>query len=370
MTTTAVSTPTTRDDRSAFVRTLRELALSGLRRMYRPEAELFAFRLRRADPEPVLEGLSYRYTAIALVGLATVGDEVARDVLGGKAPGHLAARLVADLDRMDDVGERALTLWACRALGHEGAAAALDALRRAEPAVCACPTVELAWCLTALTLNGQVADAPTAHAVAERLMASFRPGADLFTHRPAGTPPQRLRGHVACFADLVYPIQALAHYHRATGSERAIDLARRCAERMVRMQGPAGQWWWHHDVRTGQVIEGYPVYSVHQDAMAPMALFDLADACGRDHRAAVERGLDWLYHAPEIDGSLVDRDAGVIWRKVARRERGKLTRTVRALATCVHPALRPPSLFPPKAIDWESRPYHMGWILYAWRNQG
>lgn len=366
---TAVSPATAHDDRAVFVRTLRELALSGLRRMYRPDAGCFAFRFRRADPAPVLEGRSTRYTAVALVGLAAAGADVARDVLSGATLGEVAERLVADFDRMDDIGERALTLWACRALGHVGTGAALDALRRADPVACACPTVELAWCLTALSLDGETADAALADGVAERLMASFRDGADLFTHRPAGAPASRLRGHVACFADLVYPIQALAHYHRATGSARALGLARRCADRMCRTQGDAGQWWWHHDVRTGKVIEGYPVYSVHQDSMAPMALFDLADACGDDHRDAIDRGLDWLVHAPEIDGSLVDTDAGVIWRKVARRERGKLTRAARALSTRIHPALRPPAPFAPRSIDWESRPYHLGWILYAWHNR-
>ncbi len=366
MTTTAVSPATARDDRAAFIRTLRELALSGLRRMVRDDSGRFAFRLRRAEPAPVLEGTSYRYTAIALIGLATVGEDIAGDVLGGVPPTRAADGLVADLDRMDDVGERALTLWACRALDHPATDAALAALRRAEPARCACPTVELAWCLTALSLNGQAVDAALADAVAGRLMASFHEGADLFSHRPADAPVSWLRRHVACFADLVYSIQALAHYHRVAGDARAIGLARRCAERMCRMQGHDGQWWWHHDVRTGEVIEGYPVYSVHQDSMAPMALFDLADACGDDHGDAIDRGLDWLAHAPEIDGSLVDTDAGIIWRKVARREPGKLTRVARALSSSLHPALRLPAVFPAGAVDWESRPYHLGWILYAW----
>ena len=58
-----------------------------------------------------------------------------------------------------------------------------------------------------------------------------------------------------------------------------------------------------------------------------------------------------------------------MWRKVARREPGKLTRTMQAAASAMHPALRAPgtdTLFPPVAIDWECRPYHLAWILYAW----
>ena len=77
---------------------------------------------------------------------------------------------------------------------------------------------------------------------------------------------------MTCFADFVYPIQALSHYHMALGCPEAMDAATRCADRMCKLQGPAGQWWWHFDVRTGQGVERYPVYAVHQEAMAPMAL--------------------------------------------------------------------------------------------------
>ena len=91
-----------------------------------------------------------------------------------------------------------------------------------------------------------------------------------------GSDVPKLRGHVSCFADFVYPIQALSYYHQATRDARAAEVAISCAERMCQMQGPEGQWWWHFDIRAGRLVEGYPVYSVHQDSMAPMALFALA----------------------------------------------------------------------------------------------
>ena len=138
---------------------------------------------------------------------------------------------------------------------------------------------------------------------------------------------------------------------------------------MCELQGPDGQWWWHFDVRTGRVVERYPVYSVHQDAMAPMALLALREACDVDHGAAIERGLKWLDRPSEIEGGLVDREADLIWRKVARREPGKLSRTVQAVASWSHPIMRVPGLglvCRPNAIDYECRPYHLGWLLHAW----
>ena len=71
---------------------------------------------------------------------------------------------------------------------------------------------------------------------------------------------------------------------------------------------------------------------------------------------------------PELEGgSLIDDGAGLIWRKVARREPGKLSALLQAAASRLHPRLRVPGLdllFPP-AIDYEDRPYHLGWVLHA-----
>ena len=92
------------------------------------------------------------------------------------------------------------------------------------------------------------------------------------------------------------------------------------------------------------MIERYPVYAVHQDAMGPMALFALQDACGRDHREAVTRSMDWLVEPPELEYSLIDTEAGLIWRKVARREVWRIVRRTQALASRVHPRLRMPAV--------------------------
>lgn len=221
----------------------------------------------------------------------------------------------------------------------------------------------------ALTLSDALPGAAALRdATARRLLTAFEPRSGLFRHSVGGG--RTLRGHAACFADVVYPVQALTHTYRVTGDEAAWSAAAQCAARACELQGNAGQWWWHYDVRTGGVLEGYPVYAVHQDAMAPMALFAVAEAGGTDYGSAIQRGLDWLAHSPELGGrTLIDDATGVVWRKVARREPRKLTRTLQAAASALHPALRAPGtnvLFPPVAIDWESRPYHLGWILYAW----
>jgi hypothetical protein len=105
--------------------------------------------------------------------------------------------------------------------------------------------------------------------------------------------------------------------------------------------------------------------------MGPMGLLALRDAGGADCTPAIRRGLEWLAAAPELLGaSLIDADADLIWRKVARREPRKAVRYLQATASRVHPGLRVPGVdvvFPATAIDYEDRPYHLGWLLYAWR---
>ena len=59
----------------------------------------------------------------------------------------------------------------------------------------------------------------------------------------------------------------------------------------------------------------------------------------------------------------------MVWRKVARREPAKASRYVQAAASRLRSGGRIEGLgrlFRPGAIDYEDRPYHWGWYLYAW----
>jgi hypothetical protein len=351
-----------------FVFRLRGMALRGLPRMYVPEEHAFVFRLRAVSGGIVSEGRSFRYAAIALIGLATETDEVARSILGGATAPATAARLVAALPEVDNLGDVALALWATRALGVD-TGPARQRLLAMRPQEGPQATVELAWALTALCEAGEAVEEDLRRRLARRLLDAFVPGAGLFPHR-VGESGRGLRAHVSCFADLAYPIQALAAYVQRTGDAEARAAALACARAICRHQGPAGQWWWHYDVRTGALIEPYPVYAVHQDAMAPLALFALEEATGESFDPWLARGLQWLERSPELGGgSLVDEKADLIWRKVARREFKKVSRYVQAAASRLSPRLRAPGidwLLPPGVVDREDRPYHLGWLLHAW----
>ena len=355
-----------------FIACIREILLRGLGRMYRPDVGLFLFRVRRAGREIVPEGTSRRYTAIALIGLAGEEDPVVSAVLSGGRLQEVCGRLADGIPQADNLGEVALAFWASCAVGYPDRTGLKERLVRLERAQKVHPAVEIAWALTALCNDPDSSCEGLREELAMRLIASFNDRSRVFPHR-IGENGGGARSHVSCFADMVYPIQALALYHQLSGDRAALDVAGRCARQICARQGSAGQWWWHYDRRTGDVVEPYPVYAIHQDAMAPMALFALHEAGGTDFRSSIARGLGWLASSPELDGgSLIDTRADLVWRKVARREPGKFSRYAQAVATRIHPSFRVPGLdtiCPPVSVDFEDRPYHPGWFLHAWTKE-
>jgi hypothetical protein len=355
----------------AFIAQLRSHALRALGRMYRRDERMFVFRHRRTAAGVAAEGLSARYSAISVIGLSEDPSVHVPSVLDGHDLHHVCGRLLTDVTTNTNVGTVALILWAARAAEYPDRKWARERLVELRPAERTLPTVELAWSLAALCIDTDADLDGLRERLARRLIAALEPSA-IFPHAvlDSGARSRGLRSHVACFADLVYPVHALALFSQLTGDRPARDAAIRCADHFCRLQGSAGQWWWHYDRRSGRVVERYPVYAVHQDAMAPMALFALEDATGLDYGRAIARGLAWLQRAPELGGgSLVDVSADLIWRKVARREPAKLSRYAQAMASRMHRRVRVPGLdlvFPPSAVDHEDRPYHLGWMLHAW----
>jgi len=369
------------------------LSVRGLAAMYEPRSRSFPHTLRGrgGDRPPVARGMSVRYTSIAALGLSRTDPSTVRDVLAGQDVPVLVPSVLGLALAGRDPGALALSVWVAlevaAARGEDVVAPererllrALDRLVERGRAQTGVPTVEHAWSLVALVaaltsplVAGTAADAAdlaeAADRAALRLLAAQGP-TGLFPHH---LPPEglgRFRSHVACFADQAWSIQALARYAVATGDTAALGGAGLCAAQLAALQGRQGQWWWHYDWANGAVVERYPVYSLHQHALAPMALSELWEAGGPDHGPAVARGLGWLVEHPESRADLIADELAVIWRKVGRRDPAKLVRMARSAASARAPGRRLPwldVLFPPGRIDRECRPFELGLLLYAWQ---
>ncbi|WNI14424.1 hypothetical protein [Actinacidiphila sp. ITFR-21] len=367
----------------ALAERLLALAEAGLPAMYLPDQDTFVFT-RAARPAPdggwTLEsrGVSTRYAAITALGVRLLPEDRQRAALGGHTAEEFAGLLVERLPQVTNLGDAALTAWAAAETGHPKLADALDRVAALDAADGPRYTVEAAWVLSALAAARHSVDVEQRIAAArDRLLAARIGGSPLFPHATGPGLVPWYRAHVSCFADQTYPLQALARTHASGDDPRALAAADACGIRIGELQGQAGQWWWHYDARTGRNVEGYPVYSVHQHAMAPTALFDLADAGGTDLRAAIRRGLSWMAAPAELAAtdrpeSVIRDDLGVTWRKVFRGDPKKAVRAARGLTTrAVRSARIAPldRVFRPTAIDRECRPYEFGWMLYAWLAQ-
>jgi hypothetical protein len=123
------------------------------------------------------------------------------------------------------------------------------------------------------------------------------------------------------------------------------------ADRLVRSQGPTGQWWWRFDPSSGDVAAHYPVMSVHQYALGPMALIEHSLVSGADHAEALTSSLAWVRFGNERKVDLVDASRKVIWDGL------RLPRT-RLLASRAGLSMKT------RVIE-ECRPENLGWLLMA-----
>lgn len=349
------------------------LAKRGLPGMHVNRAFAHTVRAAKRGRSVRREGDSLRYSINVAQGLAFLDEATQRQILGGATASDLARETATRAEASDDPGAIALAAWAAAEVADFSAAPLLSRLRDLLSSDRPIATVDCSWTLIAALAAKHLCDTTALITLASRRLLEGQGASGLFPHMLPASAAGRLRGHIGCFADQVYSTQGLARLHVALGDRVALAAAEACAARICELQGDAGQWWWHYDVRNGSVVEGYPVYSVHQHAMGPMALLDLREAGGTDHSAAVVKGLRWLDKHPETPDAMVSEQDNVVWRKVGRKEPKKMVRAISAVTTALKPGLRLSGLdivFPPGRIDYECRPYELGWLLYAWLSGG
>jgi hypothetical protein len=353
------------------LRPLVQLALRGLPAMFYPERQLFCYRLQQTANGLKKDGISPRYTMMTLMGLHRA------KLAGFESPvdcESILDGLVGNLDWIDNSGDLGLLLWLAALQCPERVSelivrADLGHVLNRYPDVRERRTMELAWVLAGLAhvkLAG-VAGSDQWSRLAERtfsLLKANQGASGAFCHlAPGWAGAGRLRGGIGSFADQVYPIYACSKYAAAYGSEEALQAAQAGAEIICREQGALGQWWWHYEARSGRAVGKYPVYSVHQDGMGPLALFALAEASGLDFEEPIYRGLRWIWRENELGINLCDDQDAVIWRCIRPAQYRKYSSEMLAL---LHIPVSPGPLH----VLYESRSYHLGWLLYAFAGRG
>jgi hypothetical protein len=351
-----------------------ETALAALPRMLDPRAGVFVFTVRPSGPA----GQSLRYTCITLIGLVAA----ARAGLRSGLDVHRLVTGVAERAReITNLGELGLLLW-CLSDHHQALMPAHDAILAQIPTtperLDTLTSTELGWLVSGLSRTAALAPArreiaDRADAAYEVLRGNYAETTGLFCYggRAGGRLRRHLRRQLGFFDNQVYGILAGVDYSRAFNDHPALAMAERCTEQILAAQGPLGQWAWHYDICTGAVVDRYPVYSVHQHGMAPMALRAVAEATGRRFDDALDRSVAWLFGANELGETMLDHDRGVIWRSIRRRvARGKLIHVFKllSLARLERSRERLARMVNTRGRlerDLECRPYELGWLLLA-----
>ena len=353
------------------LQTLVPVALRGLSQMQDDRTGLFSHKAW-VGPDGRVEnrGVNPLYTGACIIGLLSCE---AAGVAG--CTGQATRALDALLQRSHtDVAVLATALWGCVLAGRSEGGRLADALiGNADPARLS--SMQLGLALTGLAQWLRAGDAQPARVagaawrLADELTRRYVARAQVFAATGARTRRTPGMSRLTSFASQVYPVLGLCHLAEATGVSPPLAVIRIC-QFLARSQGPLGQWWWLYSTDTPQVIEGYPVYSVHQDAMAVMALLPASRLGGGDYLAPLSAGLRWVAGDNELGRPMIDRRAGLIHRALqrpggdadglagcSRRQRAaaylaSLAGAPRPVPQCLEPVL-------------ECRSYHLGWLLLA-----
>jgi hypothetical protein len=355
----------------ATVQRLVRLATRGLVPMFHERKQVFCYSLKKTERGMVPEGISPRYTMMTLMGLHRLAEA------GGVSPIDIKSvlqALLTNLDWIKDIGDLGVLLWMCALVapdrlteleGRIELETALVRYRSAKRGV----TMELAWFLTGLS-NWALARPEKLLRLRDlafrtlALLKKNRGEQGFFGHLARGGSVSGFtRGRIGSFADQVYPIYAMTRFSQAYQEESALHMALQCARGLCEAQGPQGQWWWHYDSLNGRVLEGYPVFSVHQHAMGPMTLFALGETAQCDFTPWIYRGLKWINSENELGFNMEDESAQVIWR-CQYRPASQLKTYLNAAFSIGH-SDKPYEAKKDLKVLFECRPYELGWLLYA-----
>lgn len=353
-----------------------ELSVRGIRDTWNPSAGLWDRQLRDGVWAPTLGTESITSTLICLIGVDRWDPTAWRSIGADPAAALTAAR--ETLAGTPYPGGLGLLVWAHALHGDADLAhllreTGLD-LGDRRTFSRGITSMEASWLLSGLL--HEYARRPTAatREFVDAVLADVHArlddaGSGLMPHATTQAPlAHRACRHIANFADQIYTLQALSFAAMTIDSEGSYLRARTLGTRLLELQGPLGQWWWQYDSRSGATADRYPVYSVHQHAMAPMALLAYRAAAQERGDAPevvepVQRSAGWEGRN-ELGIDLVEPDR-TIWRSVEVRE-GRVGRTARHARVWVgRGAGQAGDRLPALVLNRETRPYEWAWHLYV-----
>jgi len=353
---------------------LNSLALRSLVSLFDEKEMLFSRRVTLTENGFVRDRTSRKRTIIALLGLQRLAET------GGAPPIDVTSIrniILGDTTWVRSVEDLGLLTWFTAECVPERLGKLLNELdfskalntysdgRQAR-------TRGLAWFLTGiahaqLACPGTLQDLTDVAVDTYHLLRDNQSEGGIFGHAMfPGFFQQTFCNRFGTFADQIYAIYALTTFGRVFQIEEPLESALGCANAVRALQGQMGQWWFLYDKHACRVVNRYPVFSLHQDGIAPVGLLALGEATGQSFHASIYKGLSWIAGANELRNDLRNLDQGLIWDSIGPR---------RPIANYWEGALSFMNISRgPQAkslrIRYEARPDHFGWLLYAFGRFG
>jgi hypothetical protein len=317
----------------------------------------------RSFESTALRGESVRYSLMVLLGA------LRRAASSGAAPVDIEGLHHVIGVRRDTlgVGDLSLLLWAETRMGVRSATTTIARLEqgsRDATALARLEGMEVAWFVVG-SAAATAADLP-AEGLFDRAFDHLRtrrsPSSPLFRHLGRG----RGRALLPNFATQIYSLLALAESARHGLRPEGVGQARALADTLLALRLPDAGWPWLYHSDRAVVVEPYEVYSVHQDAMAPMAFFALAEVTGdASYARAAAEGFDWCFGRNELGFQFYDPDHAFAHRSIRRAGRAH---SANLWANAALSRLGSKARIDRGGVEVNAtcRPYHLGWILEAW----
>jgi hypothetical protein len=349
-------------------------ALRSLVSLFDEEETLFARCAYLTKDGIHREAPSRKRTIIALLGLhrlAESGEALPLDVSA------IREVILEDTSWVKSVGDLGLLIWFTAECDPERLGKlfnnycfekALDTFKDARHA----RTGGLAWMLAGiaharLALPGSLPDLTDLAVDAYHLLQDNQSEGGIFGHAASlGFLQQVFCNRMGTFADQMYSIYAFSAFAQAFQIEEPLGSALRCANSIRALQGELGQWWFLYDKRATRVVNRYPLCSLHQNGIAPVALLSLGEATGQSFHESIYRGLSWAIGASEFGDDTRSQHTGLIWDSIGTRRRGTNYWEAALSMMNIYPGRRAEGL----KIRYQARPDHFGWLLYAFGRHG
>jgi hypothetical protein len=353
---------------------LNNLAVRSLASLFNEKERLFYRRVTLMDDRYHPDATSRKHTIIALLGLQRLAES------GERLPFDITSirnAVLEDTKWVRSFGDLGLLAWFTAECVPERLVSLLNEFDFGKaldthPDNQQSATQKLAWFLTGisharLTSPGALPDLTDIAVDTYHSLQNNQSVGGLFGGGgSSGFLQQILGNRFGTFADQIFAIYALTAFARAFQIEEPLESALSCANSVRALQGELGQWWFLYDKEACRIVNRYPVCSVHQDGLAPMALLALGDITGQSFHEPVHKGLSWIAGANEIEADLRSSDQGFIWDSIGRKSTA--ARYQEAALSFVNVSRDPQR--EGLRIQYEARPDHFGWLLYAFGKLG